>query len=312
MIPRRTIASSVELSGAGLFTAKPAKLRLRPLPAGIGRGIVFRRAEPAESASGSSPGEAASVDIPARIERLAALPGLPGRNTVLAAAPRGPFVVTTEHVLSALAGLGVTDCLIELVGDEVPMFDGSASPFTDAILRAGVVERSVQSADEIAASTPITLAEPIKVEGPHGSRIVLSPRSSPGASFSYTLDYTGVPGAEGIVLQTARWGGDSRSYMGEIAPARTFCLVPEATAMREAGLMRHVTPRDMLVLDSHGVPVENELRFDDEPARHKLLDLIGDLALVGRPIQADIAAFKSGHALNHEAARRLLAIATVA
>ncbi|MCG3124804.1 MAG: UDP-3-O-acyl-N-acetylglucosamine deacetylase [Phycisphaerales bacterium] len=290
MSSRLTIRREVELSGTGLFTAKPARVRLCPAR---DHGISLRRID-------ANLPEAMRAALPARVSNVQAMPGLPGRNTVLGPAPSAPLFITTEHVLSSLAGLGVTDCLIELDGQELPMFDGSASAFVEAIQSAGL-EEIVGRAD------PLRITEAVRVEGPGGASIVAQPRSTPGCSFSYTLDYAGTAGGEHIPRQTATWDGSAASYTAGVAPARTFCLAHEAVALRQAGLFLHVTPREMLVLDAAGRPVENTLRFSDEPARHKLLDLIGDLALVGRPIQADITATRAGHALNQEMARRLVA-----
>lgn len=288
MHTRATVGSSIELTGVGLFTAKPALLRILPRPEG--GGLAFRC---------RAPGVATPIDIDASVSSLIQLPGLPGRNTVLGKSVQGPMAITTEHVLSACVGLGVTDAVLELEGPEVPMFDGSALPFAEAILRAGVVP--LESVLE-----PLSITATVEVRGPGGARLTATPRSDPGCSYAYTLEYAGMPGAEKFALQTAEWDGTPEQYLRDVAPARTFCLVPEAMALRQAGLFLHVTPREMLVLNLDGSPVENTLRFPTEPARHKLLDLIGDLALVGRPIQADITAVRGGHALNHELARELL------
>ncbi len=293
MIERRTIQRTVELPGTGLFTGKPAVVRLHPRPGG--GGITLRRGDAGLPEAQRSP-------IPANVAHVQQLPGLPGRNTVVGLSPQGPHVITTEHVLSALAGMGITDCDIEITGPEVPMFDGSAAIFTALVLQAGheVLPGHVD---------PLRIREVVRVEGQGGAWIEARPREIAGCSYAYNLDYTGMKGAESFAPQFAKWEGDSLRYIVDVAPARTFCLVPEAMALRQAGLFQHVGPSDMLVLDPSGAPVENTLRFADEPARHKLLDLIGDLALVGRPIQADITASKAGHALNHEMARKLLAAA---
>ncbi len=278
------------MPGTGLFTAKPAVVRLRPQREP--RGIVFATTGP------DAPGGRAS-EVPARIAHLQQVPGLPGRNTVLGGSPAGPFVITTEHILSALTGMGITDCLVELEGMEVPILDGSARVFADLIAHNG--------AQELGGSLePIVLGRPLRVEGPGGASIAASPRSQPGCSYTYRLDYSGTPGAEHFQPQSARWDGGEDVYRSQVAPARTFCLVPEALALRKAGLFQHVSPQDMLVLDASGRPVDSTLRFEDEPARHKLLDLIGDMALVGRPIQADITAHRAGHALNHAMCRMII------
>jgi UDP-3-O-acyl N-acetylglucosamine deacetylase len=275
-----------ELTGHGLFTGRPALLRIQPAVAGCG--ITFRRTDVKDAPL-----------IPARIEALAPHPtGMPARSTNLAA-PGMPHagIMTVEHLLSALAGMGSADCLVEIDGPEVPIGDGSASPFVEAIRRAGINRDAPPPA-------PLTLDREIIVEA-GDARIVARPRSRPGFCFTYQLDY----GAGPILPQSATFEGDNTpaaadTYAAQIAPARTFCLEREAQAMRAMGLFTNLMPRDMLVFGERG-PIDNELRFDNEPARHKLLDLIGDLALAGRPLQIDVVATRSGHSLNHALAREL-------
>ncbi|MCC6427263.1 MAG: UDP-3-O-acyl-N-acetylglucosamine deacetylase [Phycisphaerales bacterium] len=284
MPTRQTLTSPATLSGIGLFTAKPAQVTLRPNPDLTG--IHFQTTIPGTP----------TRSFPAHISALQHLPQLPGRNTILGASHKGPFAITTEHILSALAGLGITDAHIDLVGIELPMFDGSAADFCAAISTAGTQPTTI-------SATPITLREPITIEGPAGASITATPSDT--TTYTYNLDYTGTPGASRFAPQSATWDNNPASYLTQIAPARTFCLLPEAQALRAAGLFHHVGPKDMLVLDESGHPIDNQLRFPNEPARHKLLDLIGDLALAGRPIQAHITATRAGHALNHQLAQKL-------
>ncbi len=298
MSPRRTLAAPATLAGAGLFSGRRVSLRILPAQSGVG--IAFRRAD--------LPGTPA---IPASIERLASSPerlGLPAalraRSTNLAHPDRPDAVVlTTEHILSALAGLGVTDATIELDAPEVPIGDGSARPFTEAILAAGIVDAPPASG---APLTPLTLRAEVRVADAAGPSIVALPREEPGCSFEYRLDYgPSAPLAPQTASLTLGTPGAADRYAREIAPARTFCLEAEARAMRAMGLFADLSPRDMLILGPAG-PIDNALRFPDEPARHKLLDLIGDLALIARPLQARIVADRSGHALNQALARALL------
>jgi UDP-3-O-acyl-N-acetylglucosamine deacetylase len=135
-----------------------------------------------------------------------------------------------------------------------------------------------------------------------GASIVARPRAGGGCLYRYELDYgAGAP----IVAQAAEWdsgeGDSAETYAREVAPARTFCLESEARAMQAAGLFKGLSPRDLLVIGERG-PIENQYRFENEPARHKLLDLIGDLALAGRPLVGEVVATRAGHALNHEMA----------
>lgn len=281
MTARRALRREAVVEGAGLFTGAPCRATIRP--AAPGRGVWFLRG---------------TARIPAAASAISGDPVHPAfarsaRSTNLGSG--SARALTVEHALSALAGLGVTDAEIELTSDEVPILDGSALDFVMAIGAAGIVETG-------AVVEPVVLAEPVTVQRGSAS-ITASPRSSAGWSIRYELDYG--PGAP-IAPQVASWDGASATYTRDIAPARTFCTDEEALAMRQAGLFAHLAPKDMLVIGPGG-PIDNTLRFADEPARHKLLDVIGDLALVGRPIQADIVARRSGHALNHEMAMELVA-----
>lgn len=253
-------------------------------------------------------------EIPATIAHLSERPAhpafahLPARCTTIE--HDGASVALVEHVLSALAGLGVTDATIEIAGEEMPIFDGSSAPFVMQILGAGL--RDLES-----EADPIVLRETIRVE--RGGAWIEATPAGPGdpanaCVYTYELDYGMNPA---IQAQTAEWTRTDvperdrpreASYAMCVAGARTFCLEHEAVEMRRAGLFGHLGPGDMLVLGPMG-PIDNDLRFEDEPARHKVLDLIGDLALAGRPIVGRIRAHKGGHALNHEMARRLAGIA---
>lgn len=284
---RRTLASAVRTEGTGLFTGGPAAVSIEPVaiePAESG-GIVLE-----------SGGERFAVSVDRIDERPAhpAFAQMPPRSTALSASPGSPPVHTVEHLLAALAGLGVTDALVRIEGGEIPIGDGSAGLFTQPMFGAGFQELD----DGI---EPVVVSEPIVVEQ-GGASVRIEPADA--VSFEYRLDYG--PGAP-IPAGTATWDGSPGSFATDIAPARTFCLQQEAEALHAMGLFTSLTPRDMLVFGGAG-PIDNELRFPDEPARHKLLDMVGDLALVGRPIRARIIGERSGHALNREAARRVAAL----
>lgn len=283
----REVRVEAALGGRGLFTEAESVLTIRPGD----DGIAFR---------------AGGERIPATIGHLsdepvvAAFAQLPPRHTVLAHGEAK--VITTEHVLAGLVGLGVTDAELVLEGGssagfEVPIDDGSAAAFVRAIESAGL--------SEIGDAEPLVITEVVTVEDGNGGMIVAEPAAVP--DYSYLLDYSGGGGdAAPLAKQTARWSGERGVFVDAVAPARTFSFAPEVEQMRALGLFTSFTPKDLLVLGEGGEPIENELRFEDEPARHKLLDLIGDLALVGRPIVGRIAAYRSGHALNHAMARRLV------
>ena len=282
---RRTPAAAVTLRGIGLFTGAPASLTIAPDAEGRAGIWFLRRGAPAVAAV------AANVVQP---------PELPGRCTCIGR-ERNIFL-TVEHVLSALVGLGLTNAVITLDGPEVPMLDGSAQPVAAALAAAGV-------ASVAGNASVVRVLETIRVEDGRGGWAEARPRVKPGTSYRYELDYTAMPGGAGLGRQAAAWEGDVAGYMRDIAPARTFCLAAEARAMSGAGLFKHLSPSDMLVIDETGVPVDNTWRLPDEAARHKLLDLIGDVALCGARVHADIVAHRSGHALNQELASRLAAIA---
>ena len=278
----RTLAREARVSGIGLFTAKPATLTIAPAPPGSGLAAML-----------------GAERVPLTVAHLAPKPlipifeRVPPRHTCIASGAAS--LATVEHILSALVGLGITDATIACDGPEVPILDGSASPFVRAIIDAGTVDHG--------PIEELVVTEPITVDDGSGGVIEVKPRAARGCSFTYHLQYP--PGAP-IPSQSASWGGPSDAYITDIAPARTYSLEQEAVQMRALGLFTHLTPRDMLVIGAGG-PIDNTLRFPDEPARHKLLDLIGDIALAsgGRPIRADIVATRSGHALAHEAARRV-------
>lgn len=290
-LPRRSVARPASFQGVTLFTGVTAIVTVNPAPAG--RGIVFRRAD-----------LPASPDIPA----LAVAVAPESRRTLLSADPndvKAPTVQTVEHLMSALAGLGITDALVELRGPEVPIADGSAAPIVAMLQEAGLA--SLSPADD-----PVATVRVPAVLDDGKSRIEALPLDQgdePGLHLTYRLDYG--PGAP-IPAQEASLvvplGQPARSYVGEVAPARTFCLAQEAQAMRHMGLFTHLTPREMLVVGAGG-PIDNAYRFPDEPARHKLLDLLGDLALAGVPVLGRVVATRTGHAHNHAMAARLAALA---
>lgn len=288
-ITRRTIAHPESFSGITLFTGVQTSITIRPASAG---GIIFRRVD--------LPGEPA---IPATVAHIVP----ESRRTVLSANPAdktAPTIQTTEHLMSALAGLGITDALIDLSGPELPIGDGSSRPFVDALLAAGHVSLGPSPTPIATVTTPIILDD-------GKSLLEARPRPAaarPGLDLTYILEYP--PGAP-IPAQSASifipLDAPAQGYAADVAPARTFCLAQEAQAMRQMGFFAHLTPREMLVIGPHG-PIDNTYRFDNEPARHKLLDLLGDLALAARPVNATITATKTGHAHNHALARALASL----
>lgn len=279
------------VEGPGLFSSQSCRCELRPADPGAGiqwfaNGHLFTTTLEALSPEPAIP-------LFARV---------PGRHTCLRApppAPAAPAAWTVEHALSALAGLGLWDARIVLEGPEVPINDGSAGAFVSAARAAQLRPASAE---------PLVVRQPVRVCSPDGQAWIEARPVTPGLTpfWTYTLDFG--PGAP-LPPQRARWTpGDADAYAQEIAPARTFSFAREIEPLRAAGLFTAFSPRDLLVLDDGGVPIENAWRTPDEPARHKLLDLIGDLALLGRPVHAEIHAHRAGHQLNHALARALAAL----
>jgi UDP-3-O-[3-hydroxymyristoyl] N-acetylglucosamine deacetylase/3-hydroxyacyl-[acyl-carrier-protein] dehydratase len=273
---QRTIEREVELRGRGLFAGEETRLRFKP--AGANTGIVFA------CANGQ-----AQVPVPATVDYLASRPRRTSlRNGTVA-------VETVEHCLAACAGLEIDNLSIEVYGSELPSGDGSSQHFVDVLESAGVVEQ--QAERQI-----IRIAEPIHVARGE-AEIAALPCDDPGLHIVYELDY----GSDNpIGRQVLAIDLTPQTYAHELAGSRTFLLETEAQQMRQAGLGAHLTYKDLLVFGAGG-PVENQVRWPDECVRHKIQDLIGDLALLGRPVQARIYARRSGHSLNHELVRQILA-----
>jgi UDP-3-O-[3-hydroxymyristoyl] N-acetylglucosamine deacetylase/3-hydroxyacyl-[acyl-carrier-protein] dehydratase len=227
-------------------------------------------------------------EVPARVDRIIERQ----RRSVLES--DGASIETVEHCLSACAAMGLDNATIDLDGPELPACDGSAMPFVHAIHQGGLV-------DQEAEIEPLVIHETVTVRDGDAS-VTAMPTDEPTLEMHYVLDFGF---ASPIAPQVHSYTLDPATYEAEIGPARTFSTRADAEAMWEAGLFRHLTPADMLVIGEAG-PIDNTLRFPDEPVRHKLVDLLGDISLVGRPIHGRIVAMRSGHGLNHRLARRLL------
>ncbi len=274
--PQRTLARSCAVSGFGLWSGRDVRVEFRPAPADSG--IVFVREDLPRRPR-----------IPAGVDYRTTTP----LRTTLQNGDAGVDMV--EHILAVLFGMGVDDCEIGVDSQEMPGCDGSAAPFADAIADAGLVEL-----DRIVIPRAVT--RHLRVESGN-AWIEATPSPEGRLELHYTLDYgrNTVIGRQelGVTLSPG-------SFRAELAAARTFTLKAEAEALRSQGLGLRATYRDLLVFDESG-PLENRLRFSDECVRHKLLDLVGDLALVGRPLVGRIRACRSGHRLNAELVRAVLA-----
>jgi len=276
--PQRTIRREVEFEGRGLFTGEPVTMRVRP--GDPQSGIWFVRTD-----------ESPPIRIAARVENVSKR----ARRTSLR---NGTVAVeTVEHCLSACAGLGLDNLQIELSAHEVPALDGSSLPFVQALRAAGVIEQD-------ATRAPYVIDDVYRLADGDSELVALPPlqADSETLELSYDLEY-GTPGPIG--RQSYRLALTPESFEANIAPARTFVTEDEATELRATGLGAHLSYQDVLVIGKDG-PIENRFRFPDECVRHKMLDLIGDLALLGRPLVGRVHARKSGHALNHELVRTLL------
>ena len=205
-------------------------------------------------------------------------------------------VETCEHVLSAVAGWSIDNLIIELDAAEVPGVDGSALPFYEAIGNAGVREQAAERR-WLVIEEPVTIVQ-------DEAELVALPSHDPGLDLTYQLDYGQQSRVIGRQLHQFRTHGDD--YESEIAPSRTFSLEAEAKAAQAAGLFGHLSPEEALVIGEDGPIGGNAFRFPDEPVRHKLLDLLGDLVLTGSPVRGRVIARRSGHPLNHELARALV------
>ena len=265
---QRTVAGTVSVDGIGLMLGQPAKVEIKPAPPETG--IVFERVD-------LDP----PVRIPATVDRVVSR----ARRTTLKTGEA--TIETIEHCMSALAGLQIDNAIIELSGPELPCGDGSARLFVDPIMEVGLTEQEPPR-------RVFKLREPIVLED-GGTMLAAVPSEDPGTRIIFDLDYG--KNSDRIPRQTVSFDPTTANYVEEIAPARTYSLKEEAEALWERGMCRHLTPKEVLVIGEDG-PIENEFRFDDEPVRHKVLDVIGDLYLVGRPVQCRILAYRSGHALN--------------
>ncbi len=272
---QHTIANSTIVRGKGLLLGIDGELEFCPAPTGTG--IVFERID-------LNP----PIAIPALITHAVSRP----RRTTLRVGDA--TIDTVEHCLSAIVGLGIDNLRIRLRGPEIPCGDGSALPFFEPIKAAGRIAQDVQRHVH-------RITEAIVIEE-EDALIAALPSDEDGFRVTYELDYSSV--SSHIGRQNRNFDFARDDYATEIAPARTFSLRSEAEALWAAGMCRHLTPRDALVVGDDG-PIENSFRFPDECVRHKLLDVIGDLALAGVALQGKIVAQRSGHELNRRLARRL-------
>jgi UDP-3-O-[3-hydroxymyristoyl] N-acetylglucosamine deacetylase / 3-hydroxyacyl-[acyl-carrier-protein] dehydratase len=266
--PQKTLKSPVAFQGKGLHTGEDVHVLVKP--AAPDHGYAFCRTD-----------LEGSPIVKADISKLTSK----ARRTSLRDGPAE--VCTVEHLLSALFALGVDNALVEMDGEEVPGLDGSARPFVQSVIEAGIVEQRP-------AKRSFKLDEPIFVREGDVSLVAL-PSEEDGLTIDYHLDQRN---GDTEAIQSLRFRVTPERFLEEIAPARTFVMKAEVEALKAAGLGKGATTQNTLVMGPNG-PEDNELRFEDELARHKVLDLIGDLALGGVDLHAHVIATKSGHTTNH-------------
>ncbi len=272
--PQRTLARAAEVSGVGFLTGGHVQLRFLPAPPSSGVVFVRTDLQPA-------------ISIPAHVDQVTGT----ARRTTLGHLPGQVGLV--EHVLAALAGLRIDNCRIELDAPEPPGLDGSARGFVDALVRAGL-QLQPASRPVWAVNAPLVLEQ-------GGATLTLHPLAGDELRIRYFLDYGAF---SPLGRQTHTQEITPGEFVRGVADCRTFLLESEAAELRRQGLGKRTTTADLLVFGPHG-PLDNTLRYANEPARHKVLDLVGDLALLGADLRGHVVAYRSGHPLNVELVRAL-------
>ena len=275
MIRQRTLRNPIRATGVGLHTGQKVYLTLKPAP--VDTGIVFRRTD-------LSP----VVEIPARAGNV-------GDTTLSTTLVKGDARVSTvEHLLSAMAGLGIDNAYVELSAPEVPIMDGSAGPFVFLIQSAGIEEQD-------AAKRFIRIKKPVSVS--HGDKVAsFHPFDGFKVSFGIHFDHP--------VFRDRRLEAEvdfsTTSFVKEISRARTFGFMHEIEYLRSKGLVQGGSVDNAIVVDEYRILNEDGLRYEDEFVKHKILDAIGDLYLLGHSLIGEFRAYKSGHALNNQLLHALM------
>ena len=282
MLRQRTLKQPVHTTGIGLHSGQRVELTIKP--GAVNSGIVFRRTD---------------LDPPVSIPALAHQVTDTRLASTLSAAVDGPGleikVFTVEHLMSALAGLGIDNAVIDITGGEVPILDGSAGSFVYLLQSAGVVEQS-------AAKRFLRILKPVEIR--EADKWV---RLEPHFGFKVSFEIEFGQAAIDATGQRIEIDFADTSYVREIARARTFVMAHEVELLRAHGLALGGSLDNAIVVDEHRVLNRDGLRYRDEFAKHKALDAIGDLYLIGHPILGGYHARKSGHALNNQLVRAVLA-----
>jgi len=271
---QKTIKNLATFSGVGLHTGKTVHMTIKP--AEDNAGISFVRVD--LPGKGAVKVCAANAVMDDKVTRCTAIES------------QGVRIYTIEHLMAALSGLGIDNVVIEIDAEELPGLDGSSLEFLKALEHAGIVE---QKADK----NVFVIQEPIVVANKNAS-IVIVPHDQ--FKVSYTLDYE----LSSLRSQFFSQSIDASSFLKEIAPSRTFCLESEIDEIKANGLGKGANYQNTLVMSDLG-PLENKMRFEDECARHKVLDIVGDLFLLGYPVKGAVYATKSGHALNRALVKKI-------
>lgn len=276
MVKQRTLKSSVTVTGVGLHSGEKVTLTLRP--GAIDSGIVFRR-----------------VDVKPVCEMQARADLVYDTRLSTCMEYNGVRVATIEHLMSAFAGLGIDNACVEMNGSEVPIMDGSAGTFIFLLQSAGIVEQS-------AAKKFIRIKKPVEVVQ-DDKWVKFEPYN--GYKLTFTIDFSHPVFAD--TRQHVAIELDENSYIRDISRARTFGFMQDVEYMRSQGLALGGSLDNAIVMDDYRVLNADGLRFEDEFVKHKVLDAIGDLYLLGHPVIGAFSGFKSGHALNNALLRALLA-----
>ena len=279
MIEQRTIKTLTRAVGVGLHSGQRVELTLRP--AAIDTGIVFRR-----------------VDLPQPVDIPVSAQAVSDTRMASTISSGSAKVHTVEHLMSACAGLGLDNLYIDITAEEVPILDGSAASFVYLLQSAGIVKQR-------AARKFVRVLRPVEVregEGAQGKWARLEPYH--GYKLRFEIDFAHP--AVDSTGQCVEFDLSANNYVRDIARARTFGFTRDVEMMRSRGLALGGSLDNAIVLDDYRVLNSEGLRYDDEFAKHKILDAMGDLYLLGRPLLASYTAYRSGHALNNLLLRALL------
>jgi UDP-3-O-[3-hydroxymyristoyl] N-acetylglucosamine deacetylase len=275
MIKQRTLRNEIKATGVGLHSGQKVFMTLKPAP--VDSGIVFRRTD---------------MNPVAEIHATAENVGETTLSTTLI--ENGAKVSTVEHLLSAMAGLGIDNAIVEVSAPEVPIMDGSAGPFVFLIQSAGIQEQN-------APKKFIRIKKELKVEdGDKTARLL----PFDGFKVSFKIDF------DHPVFRNRKVDAEidfsSTSFVKEVSRARTFGFMHEVEYLRSQGLAKGGSFDNAIIVDEYRILNEDGLRYDDEFVKHKILDAIGDLYLLGHSLIGEFSAYKSGHALNNQTLRALL------